>query len=172
MAISMPAIRHEAGASGPAVVIRPARREEAHAIALVHVRADRETYAPIFGAGFQEVALEESRLRWETALAAGDVFLVAEDEGRIVGFGHATNDWMSALYLVATHLRRGIGSRLLAALRAELRARGAAEVGFKAVAGNERALAFYAAQGAREIDRRRQGEGDAGWEDVHFVLPI
>jgi GNAT superfamily N-acetyltransferase len=169
----MPATRHEAGHSGrAAVVIRPARREEAHAIALVHVRADRETYAPIFGADFQQVSLERSLQRWETALAAGDVLIVAVDDGRIVGFGHATEDWMSALYLVATHLRRGIGSRLLAALRAELRTRRVTEVGFKAVAGNERALAFYAAHGAREVGRRWQDEGGAGWEDVHFVLPI
>jgi len=168
----MSALRHEGGASAAAVEIRPARRREARAIALVHVQADRETYAPIFGAGFQEVALERSLHRWETALAAGDVLLVAVDDGRIIGFGHATNDWMSALYLVATHLRRGTGSRLLAALRAELAARGVGEVSFKAVAGNDRALAFYAAQGAREVGRRWQEEGDAGWEDVHFVLPI
>jgi GNAT superfamily N-acetyltransferase len=153
-----------------AVRIRSARADEALAVAEVHVQADRETYRPIFGAHFEAVELGRSELRWEAALAAGDVLLVAVEDGRIVGFAHATPAWMSALYLLETHLRRGIGLDLLVALCEALRARGVAEVGFKAVAGNTGAIAFYEAVGARITGRQTQGEGEAAWEDILFSL--
>ncbi len=139
-------------------------------MAEIHVQADRETYQPIFGAHFEAVEIGRSELRWEAALAAGDVLLVAVEEGRIVGFTHATPTWMSALYLLGTHLRRGIGLGLLVALCEALQARGVAEVGFKAVAGNSGAIAFYEAIGARIIGRQTQGEGEAAWEDILFSL--
>lgn len=153
-----------------AVLIRPARSDEALWVAQVHVLADRETYQPLFGAHFEAVDIDRSQLRWDAALGAGDVLLVAEDAGRIVGFAHATPSWMSSLYLLATHLRRGIGLDLLVALCEALRARGVAEVGFKAVATNVNALAFYGAVGARAVGRETQGEGDGRWEDIVFTL--
>jgi GNAT superfamily N-acetyltransferase len=151
--------------------VRPARADEALAVARVHVQADLETYAPIFGAHFQAVDIDASQLRWDTALGAGDVLLVAEEAGRLVGFAHSSPEWMSALYLLATHRRRGIGQALLLALCAALRARGVAEIGFKAVAGNANAIAFYEAHGARAVGRETQGEGAGAWEDILFALP-
>jgi GNAT superfamily N-acetyltransferase len=153
-----------------AVLIRPARADEALAVAEAHVRADRETYAPIFGPQFEAVEIGRSQLRWDAALGAGDVLLVAIEAERIVGFAHATPSWMSALYLLATHLRRGIGLRLLVALCEALRARGVAEIGFRAVADNAGAIAFYEAVGARIAGREMQGEGAAAWEDIVFTL--
>jgi L-amino acid N-acyltransferase YncA len=153
-----------------AVLIRPARPDEALAVAHVHVQADRETYEPLFGAHFEAVDIDRSQLRWDAALSAGDVLLVAEEEGRIVGFAHATPAWMSSLYLLATHLRRGIGLDLLVALCEALRARGVAEIGFKAVSDNANALAFYDAVGARAVGRETQGEGAGRWEEIVFAL--
>jgi ribosomal protein S18 acetylase RimI-like enzyme len=161
-----------AAAESPPILIRPARIHEARAVALVHVQADRETYQPIFGVAFRQVSLERSLQRWQTALAAGDVFLVAEDAGRIVGFVHAADAWMSALYILATHRRRGIGARLLVALRAALEARGVAEIGFQAVAANAGAIAFYQAQGARIVGLKTEGEGESAWEDLVFTLTL
>jgi|HubBroStandDraft_5_1064220.scaffolds.fasta_scaffold46389_2 GNAT superfamily N-acetyltransferase len=153
-----------------AVTIRPAGADEAMAIAEVHVRADRETYEPIFGRHFEEVDIDRSQLRWDTALSAGDVLLVAVEEDRIIGFAHATPTWMSALYLLASRHRRGIGLALLIALCEALRARGVTEIGFKAVADNVNAIAFYAAVGAKAVGRDTQGDGDAQWEDIVFTL--
>ena len=140
------------------------------AIAKVHVRADQETYQPIFGPHFQQVDIDGSQLRWDTALGAGDVLLVAAEEGEIVGFAHATPTWMSALYLLASHQRRGIGLGLLAALCEALKARGVTEIGFKAVTDNTNAIAFYEAVGARAVGREMQGEGEARWEETLFKL--
>jgi ribosomal protein S18 acetylase RimI-like enzyme len=158
------------GVDSAGVIIRPAKPDEASAIACVHVQADRETYEPIFGEKFREVALALSVARWETAFVAGDVMLVVEDGGRIVGLAHASEHWMSALYLLATHHRRGIGQRLLSALCAALRARGVGEIGFQAVADNHNALGFYEAMGARQVGRKLEGEGDDAWEEVLLTL--
>jgi GNAT superfamily N-acetyltransferase len=152
------------------VVIRAAEADEAPAIARLHVQADRETYQPIFGPRFEAVDIDRSQLRWDTALAAGDVLLVAVEGGRMVGFAHATPTWMSALYLLSTHTRRGIGLRLVVALCDALGARGVTEIGFRAVAANANAIAFYQAVGARIAGRETQGEGDAAWEDIVFTL--
>jgi ribosomal protein S18 acetylase RimI-like enzyme len=160
--------RHSSTASD--IRIRPARPDEALAVAAVHILADRETYQPIYGAHFEQVELARSEQRWATALAAGDVLLVAEEGEQILGFAHATPSWMSALYLLATHKRRGIGLALLVALCDALQARGVSEIGFKAVAGNAGAIAFYEAVGARITGRQTSGEGEAAWEDILFTL--
>ena len=152
------------------VAIRPVGAEEALAVARTHVQADRETYRPIFGPAFREVELGLSQLRWDAALGAGDALLAADEAGRIIGFVHASPTWMSALYLLASHLRRGIGLRLLCALCEALQDRGVAEIGFQAVAENVDAIAFYEAIGAKAVGRKREGEGDATWEDIVFTL--
>ena len=150
--------------------IRPVRADEAGPVARVHVQADAETYRPLFGARFRAVPVDESLARWEAALAAGDVFLVAEDEGAIVGFAHAHDDWMSALYLLATHKRRGLGAALLGGLCLAAQARGVAAIRFDCVATNDDALAFYEAMGARRTGREWRGEGGDAWEEVLFAL--
>jgi GNAT superfamily N-acetyltransferase len=152
------------------VLIRPVAPDEALAVAVVHVQADSETYEPIFGDRFREVEIGASQLRWDAALDAGDVLLAALTDGRIVGFAHATPTWMSALYLLASHRRRGIGLRLLLALCEALRDRGVGEIGFQAVADNTGAIAFYLAVGARAAGRKWEGEGDEAWEDIVFTL--
>jgi ribosomal protein S18 acetylase RimI-like enzyme len=150
--------------------IRSVRPDEATAVARVHVRADEETYRPIMGASFRAVTMAESIARWEAALAAGDVFLVAEDEGAIVGLAHAHDDWMSALYLLASYKRRGVGRALLSELCAAVQAQGVAEIRFDCVATNDNALAFYEAVGARRTGRQTEGRGDEAWEEVLFSL--
>lgn len=150
--------------------IRSVRSGEAAAVARIHVQADAETYRPLFGAHFHAVPIDESLARWEAALAAGDVFLVAEDEGTIVGLAHASGDWMSALYLLATHRRRGLGAALLSELCRAVEARGVTEIRFDCVATNDNALAFYEAMGARRTGREWRGGGEDAWEEVLFAL--
>jgi GNAT superfamily N-acetyltransferase len=156
--------------SAAEVLIRHVRPDEGPAVARVHVQADAETYRPIFGERFRAEKLIHSEARWNTALAGGDVFLVATDAGAIVGLGHVRGDWMSALYLLTSHHRRGVGARLLAELCAAVRDRGVGEIGFQCVADNAAAIAFYEAQGARQTGRKTEGEGDGAWEDVIFRL--
>jgi GNAT superfamily N-acetyltransferase len=150
--------------------IRSVRQEEALAVARVHVQADAETYRPLFGLRFREVALAESLARWERALTQGDVFLAATDAGGVVGLAHASDAWMSALYLLASHRRRGIGARLLIRLCEAVRLRGVGEIGFACVSTNADAIAFYEALGGHQTGRRSMGEGEDAWEDILFRL--
>jgi ribosomal protein S18 acetylase RimI-like enzyme len=166
----MPTHRSTPVSAVAGVVIRPVGAEEALAVARTHVQADRETYQPIFGAAFREVELDVSQLRWDAALGAGDVLLAAEEAGRMIGFAHASPTWMSALYLLAAHRRRGIGLQLLRALCEALQRRGVTEIGFQAVAENADAIAFYEAVGAKAVGRKREGEGEDTWEDIIFTL--
>jgi GNAT superfamily N-acetyltransferase len=150
--------------------IRQVRADEAAAVAQVHVQADAETYRPLFGAHFHAVPIDESVARWEAALAAGDVFLVAEDDGAIVGLVHVHEDWMSALYLLASHQRRGLGLALLSGLCTAVQAQGVRTIRFDCVAINDNAIAFYEAIGARRTGREWKGEGDDAWEELLFAL--
>jgi phosphinothricin acetyltransferase len=150
--------------------IRPARPADLEAIATVHVRADTETYLPIFGDRFRLRVLAESMARWRESFAAGDVLLVAEDDGAVVGLAHAHGAWMSALYLLAAQHRKGFGETLLAELCRQVRARGVDAIEFQCVAANANAIAFYEAMGARQVGRKTEGEGDAAWQDVVFRL--
>ena len=152
------------------IVVRQAQRGEAGAIARAHVQADEETYRPIFAARFEGIELEASLARWAAALAAREDLLVATDNGALVGFGHVGGAWMSALYILASHQRLGVGSRLLGGLCERARGRGVAEIAFYCVADNAGAIAFYEAKGAMLVARKRQGEGDMAWDDVLFTL--
>src|SRR2546423_5284053 len=73
-----------------AIVIRPARAEDAESIARVRVDSWRETYRGMIPQSYLDaMKLDESRLLWEQVLAAGSdavsVF-VAEHDARIIGF--------------------------------------------------------------------------------------
>ena len=114
----------------------------------------------------------QSLSRWEAAFVAGDELLVADDRGRVVGLIHASETWMSALYILASHHRRGLGRTLLAELWQRLLARGVRRIGFDCVAESARAIAFYTAMGAKPVGRKWEGEGALAWEEVVFQLEI
>jgi GNAT superfamily N-acetyltransferase len=69
------------------VEIRPARPEDAAAVAEVHVRTWQAAYEHVFGAELlAAIDNPERRARWERWFAAGERVWAAEPEGRVVGF--------------------------------------------------------------------------------------
>ena len=56
--------------------------------------------------------------RYRNAMAAGEVFFVAETGDAIVGFAVLARDDVKAVYVHPAHVGRGIGSRLLDAVEA------------------------------------------------------
>jgi GNAT superfamily N-acetyltransferase len=114
--------------------IRRATVEDLPAIAKVHVEADWDTYAPLFGAAAYRLEVAESELRWRRALHGDGLLLVASDHGAIVGLGHAVDDRIDALYLLSGYHRRRIGKAMLSRLLRFLNARGIAQAQLDVVA--------------------------------------
>src|SRR5262245_32215861 len=151
--------------------IREAVLDDVPAIARVHVQADWDTYSALFDSQAYAIEPSESESRWRRALGAGDVLLAVIDGVAIVGFGHAREDRIGALYLLRSHQRRGLGKALLTRLLAALEKFGVTEARFDVVAINENAIAFYRAHGAYPVGRctNRDARGDT--ENLVFAIP-
>lgn len=145
------------------VLIRRARREDARAIAEVHLRSWQQTYQGLLSAGYL-VGLEqklERRVDWfaQAIADATPVIHVAERAGRLLGFCScgasrdedvpaATGELM-AIYLAAEGWGQGIGSRLWSHARQELQDAGYRAVTAWVLDGNVRATRFYRNAGFR-----------------------
>jgi L-amino acid N-acyltransferase YncA len=121
------------------VSIRTATAEDAGAIARVHVESWQTTYTGIvpeaYLAGLDEVL--RAKL-WHEWLAGSTIVLVAEKEGRVVGFAHAgpnrevleqCDAELYSIYLLRDAQRHGSGTALLQGI-----ARTLVERGFRSMA--------------------------------------
>jgi ribosomal protein S18 acetylase RimI-like enzyme len=140
------------------VIVRLAAPADAPAMAALHVRAWRATYAGLIPDDFLAgLKVEEREARWRHSLTAPEVapgervILVAEDAGVVLGFvaaGHARGDdefGMGEVYAINVDppaWGRGAGRALLAAATASLDARFAVSI-LWVVEGNQRARAVY-----------------------------
>jgi ribosomal protein S18 acetylase RimI-like enzyme len=158
------------------VLIRPARREDAAALASIHVRSWRETYPGLLPASVIDAATPEVRLaEWTRRLAAirpRSGLWLAELEGAPVGFAGAgpardpaalgTPGELYSLYLLRAAQGRGLGAALLRRAAAHLAALGLPAMGCWVAEENLRAIGFYAAMGGipgpRRIEHRPEGD--------------
>lgn len=161
----------EDATENPMIDIREATPEDIPAVAHVHVTADWDTYAPLFGAGAYRLESAESEQRWRQALEGNGPLLVAADRGSIVGPGHAVADRIDALYLLSAYHRRGIGKAMFWRLLHFLNERGVPEAQADVVSVNANAIAFYRAQGARHVGRRINSDPRGDTEDLIFAVP-
>ncbi|MGD9864596.1 MAG: N-acetyltransferase family protein [Pseudodonghicola sp.] len=139
--------------------IRPANPADAGAIADLHVAVWRQAYADL--APPEAIARLDVAHRlpgWQAALAAGapGATLLATRGVRPVGFvrfGPASQPELGDageikhLYVATDCTRQGIGRQLLSAALAGLKQAGFNKAALAVVRGNDRALAFYRAQG-------------------------
>ena len=114
----------------------------------------RATYRDILSPDFIEdfVARNYAHAALHIAIQrSADIFLVAKDRERVVGFCHLGDRGggpeLYRLYLVPEYWGRGAGSRLLALLEQRLRERGITAYRCYVHERNERAKAFYARRG-------------------------
>ena len=148
---------------------RPARVEDAAAIAGVHIRSWQAAYAHVFPPErLAELDVEQRRDAWERRLAAPDrpwsIFVAADETGRVVAFasGGESRDGdregeVYAVYAQPEAWGTGGGRAVLTALVGALREAGFAEVVLWVLEDNPRARRFYEREGWRADGGCRQG---------------
>jgi ribosomal protein S18 acetylase RimI-like enzyme len=129
-------------------VIRRATPDDAEAIARVEVRTFRHAYADIVDPEFLAgMDLDERTTDWREVLEQTDrIVLVAEAEGRVVGYASVRDDGnLRTLYVDPVAQGAGVGTRLLA----------------EAERGGARELEVFEANG-----HGRHFYEDRGWRDA------
>ena len=139
------------------MTIRPARPDDAAAIAAVHVAAWRSAYAGLLPADYlARMSPIRSAAQAHRAIMAGHGLLVAEQAGEVVGFctvgrprtaGLAEGE-VETLYVLDDHREQGHGQALLRAGAGWLGARGCGSVFLWVLAGNPSRF-FYERLGGR-----------------------
>jgi phosphinothricin acetyltransferase len=143
--------------------------------------ADAEAIAEIYNQGIEEgQATFETRPRDAAEFSEPEPpFIVAEEEGRVLGWGRVTN-WSprecyagvgeASIYMAPDARGRGLGGRLMEALVDE-----AERAGYWKVIGglfpeNEASLALMRAAGFHAVGTfRRHSRLDGEWRDVLYV---
>lgn len=164
------------------VSIRAATGDDAGAIAHVHVETWKTTYAGIvpeaYLAGLDEVL--RAKL-WHEFLGTNALVLVAEQNGRVVGFAHAganrevleeCDSELYSIYLLRPAQGRGAGTALLRAIAAALEERGFRSLAVWVLERNP-ARSFYEKMGAHlaaskviEIGGAKLMEVAYAWRDL------
>ena len=141
--------------------IRRALADDARAIANVRVEGWRTAYRGLIPDAYLDgMRVEASEALWQRVLGAAPnrtCVFVAEHDGDVVGFGAGNmldppklgcDAELTAIYLLSSHRRTGIGRRLVSAVAATQRSFGATSLLTWVIAGNRPARAFYEALGA------------------------
>jgi GNAT superfamily N-acetyltransferase len=168
-------------------IIRKATRDDAAAIARVHVDSWRTTYRDIVPEEhLAKLSYEERENLWKRAIADPRQFTyVAEEAGRIVGFANGgknrgmESDYtgeLYAVYLLQAHQQRGVGRRLTLAIATDLEKAGMRSMIVWVLKDNP-ACEFYRRLGGKPaaskmtiIGGTTLEEAAFGWSDVGPLL--
>jgi GNAT superfamily N-acetyltransferase len=158
------------------VRVRPARPEDAAAVAEVHVRTWQAAYEHVFGAEkLARIDTPERRGRWERWLAEGEHVWVAEEDDRVVGFvwiGDSRDDdaggELFAIYVLPEAWGSGVGPGLMAVGADALRERYESSI-LWVLEDNPRAAVLRA--GRVDAGRRTEGGRPAGRDGGGSAVP-
>ncbi|MBY6240128.1 GNAT family N-acetyltransferase [Methylosinus sp. Sm6] len=165
--------------------IRAAGAADAESIAALNLACWRETYSGLLPAETMAELTSAERLHhWRAAFAAdtANVLLTIDDDGVAVGF----SEWrphqfafrgrigrgaeISAIYLLRSAQRRGLGRALMRRMAQEMRADGLKWAGLVVLRDNLPARRFYEALGGRRFGRETVRRGAPqlayGWRDL------
>ena len=141
-----------------ALVLRPARVDDAAAVAVAHIASWRHAYAGLVPQSLLDgLSVREGTERWSTRIEQADPatrrILVAEVDGAVKGFAAmgnsrdedapATTGELSAIYLHPEVMGRGLGHRLHERALDELRGLGHTEARLWVLATNTATRRFY-----------------------------
>jgi GNAT superfamily N-acetyltransferase len=143
--------------------IRPAIPDDAEGIAKVHVKSWQEAYVGLLPQATLDRQSVPARMRWWTGQlqeARHDrwTFVAIDPAAGVVGFAGATRPprimfgpafKIPVLYVLQSHLRRGLGRKLLHALGGAMAQHGPGDVALWSLASNLPARQFYEAVGGR-----------------------
>lgn len=149
------------------IEIRPATAADATGIARVRIDTWRTTYRGLIPDAYLDgMELDASIALWDKVLtaqqSAADVFVATRD-GEVVGFAagnrmpepkDGADAELTAVYLRPEVQRVGLGHRLVEAVVAAQRARGASAMIVWTIAGNKAARAFYEDLGGELVVER------------------
>jgi L-amino acid N-acyltransferase YncA len=156
-----------------AVAVRPARADDAEAIARIHNEGIKERVAT-----FQTETQRGPEIAEE--IARGRLFLVAIRERRVVGWAsvapyddahrYYSGVGEATLYVDHRARRSGAGRALLDGLADAAQRRGYYKLIGKIFTTNEPSIALVRSSGWREVGiHRRHGQLDGEWKDVMVV---
>ncbi|SDR31007.1 GNAT family N-acetyltransferase [Pseudovibrio sp. Tun.PSC04-5.I4] len=94
---------------------------------------------------------------------SNDMTIVMGD-GQIIGMMATKDDWIEQLYLDPSHLREGIGSKLLA----QAKAKSSGYLQLWCFVENVIGRAFYETHGFKEVKRTSGSENEEGAADILF----
>lgn len=173
------------------VRIRPARLDDAPAIAAVHIRAWQTAYRGIVPDSYLDTMdLAAREVRWQERLAhpsESEFTFVAEltghlkeTPGTIIGFAsggperHVVAGYdgeLYAIYLLPEHRGMGIGRRLVAATAEWLSERGTRSLVIWVLKDNVKGRAFYEALGGQLVGEQTITIGNSSLQDVAYGWP-
>jgi GNAT superfamily N-acetyltransferase len=169
--------------------VRQARPDDAHRIAHVHLESWKTTYPGIIPQAYIDgLKVEDGAARWQDRLSQqdGPVVFVAEDEAGIFGFAaggaimHPVDGFdgeLGAIYLLASHQKRGAGAALTRRTARALTERGFRNMVVWVLKANpargfyERMGGVLVAEQGIEIGGVTLPEVAYGWKDVRTLAP-
>jgi ribosomal protein S18 acetylase RimI-like enzyme len=165
------------------ISIRPARGEEAAALAALHTRT-RTAYYTAGGLPANELtSAQQISAYWERAVAEGRAQVAATSEGGVVGFlmagppkfediDAASVRELQQIGVEPNGWGRGVGSLLHEAFVRRLHADGLTDGVLECWEANARAQAFYARHGWRPDGSRRSGPLGRDYVRLRVTVPL
>lgn len=179
----------------PPVSLRDASPDDAEGLGAMHVAAWRETYAGLVpdgmlaGLSAEGRAANWARMLRDPSAFDGTAVRIAEEDGRILGFGATCRQRdqglreagfdaeISAIYLLRSHQGLGLGRALMRDMASALRRHGHAAASLWVLRGNAAARGFYTHLGgellpAEKVDERPEAtlvEVAYGWRDLALL---
>jgi len=127
------------------ITVREAKEWDAEGILSVHTRSVREICGPHYPhEQIEEWAVSKTAELFKASMAAGDTFVVAEDDSRIVGFGVLVDAEIKALFVDPKYIGMNIASRILQTMERAAMEAGLLELHLKA---SLNAVEFYRRKG-------------------------
>lgn len=172
------------------LLLRLATSSDAEQLGALHVASWQETYAGILPVEMlNQLTMENRSAAWSRILGdapfSGAIIWVAENEGRIVGFGSCGRQRdqrlgeqgfdaeISAIYILRSYQGLGLGRALMGAMAASLRDRGRHAATLWVLRENEAARGFYERLGGTKVAEKEDVRPQAalievayGWRDL------